>query len=290
MPAHRALRPPFMRHRKVSILLSSKASLLEARRGLALKSKTILDSNRIGGQQLASRAQLQALKFGVQFAISRETVTIQQVDGIHKLLLAGGIPVCARAVVVATGAQYRKLTVENYENSENRGLFYAATPMESILCKEKDVIVIGGGNSRWSGFDVSLGHRTACLPFVRGPSLVATMSQYLVSRIESSSRISLCTNCEIVALEGEPTLQSVTWVNRSTGERIQKEIEDVFVMIGAEPNTGWLYGTVALDKKGFILTESPAALKTPVCDQRPRHLRRRRRSRELGQARGFGCR
>jgi thioredoxin reductase (NADPH) len=80
------------------------------------------------------------------------------------------------------------------------------------------------------------------------------MSQYLVSRIESSSRISLCTNCEIVALEGQPTLQSVTWVNRSTGERTQKSIEDVFVMIGAEPNTGWLYGTVRLDKKGFILT------------------------------------
>ena len=77
------------------------------------------------------------------------------------------------------------------------------------------------------------------------------MSQYLVSRIESSSRISLCTNCEIVALEGEPTLQSVTWVNRSTGERTQKAIEDVFVMIGAEPNTGWLYGTVqSLEQEG----------------------------------------
>jgi thioredoxin reductase (NADPH) len=75
-----------------------------------------------------------------------------------------------------------------------------------------------------------------------------------VSRIESSSHISLCTNCEIVTLEGEPTLQSVTWVNRSTGERTKKAIEDVFVMIGAEPNTGWLFGTVQLDKKGFILT------------------------------------
>lgn len=80
------------------------------------------------------------------------------------------------------------------------------------------------------------------------------MSQYLVSRIENSSRISLCTNCEIVALEGKPILQSVTWVNRKTGERIKRAIEDVFVMIGAEPNTGWLYGTVRLDKKGFILT------------------------------------
>jgi thioredoxin reductase (NADPH) len=208
----------------------------------------------IGGQQLASRAQLQALKFGVQFAISRETVTVQQVDGIHKLLLAGGIPVCARAVVVATGAQYRKLTVENYENYENRGLFYAATPMESILCREKDVIVVGGGNSAGQASMFLSGIARHVYHVVRGPSLATTMSQYLVSRIESSSRISLCTNCEIVALEGQPTLQSVTWVNRKTGERIQKAIEDVFVMIGAEPNTGWLYGTVKLDKKGFILT------------------------------------
>jgi thioredoxin reductase (NADPH) len=208
----------------------------------------------IGGQQLASRAQLQALKFGVQFAISRETVTVQQVDGIHKLLLAGDIPLCARAVVVATGAQYRKLTVKNYENYENRGLFYAATPMESILCRDKDVIVVGGGNSAGQASMFLSGIARHVYHVVRGPSLATTMSQYLVSRIESSSRISLCTNCEIIELEGEPTLQSVTWVNRSTGERTQKAIQDVFVMIGAEPNTGWLYGTVRLDKKGFILT------------------------------------
>jgi thioredoxin reductase (NADPH) len=224
----------------------------------------------IGGQQLASRAQLQALKFGVQFAISRETVTVQQVDGIHKLLLAGGIPVCARAVVVATGAQYRKLTVENYENYENRGLFYAATPMESILCREKDVIVVGGGNSAGQAAMFLSGIAKHVYHIVRGPSLAATMSQYLVSRIESSSRISLCTNCEIVALEGEPTLQSVTWVNRQTGERTPKAIEDVFVMIGAEPNTGWLYGTVRLDKKGFILTGGNAGFEsTPYATSVP---------------------
>jgi thioredoxin reductase (NADPH) len=208
----------------------------------------------IGGQQLASRAQLQALKFGVQFAISRETVSVEQVDGIHRLLLAGGIPVCARAVVVASGAQYRKLTVQNYENYENRGLYYAATPMESMLCREKDVIVVGGGNSAGQAAMFLSGIAKHVYHIVRGPSLAATMSQYLVSRIENSSRITLCTNSEIVALEGQPDLQSVTWVNRSTAERTKKAIEDVFVMIGAEPNTGWLYGTVQLDKKGFILT------------------------------------
>jgi thioredoxin reductase (NADPH) len=208
----------------------------------------------IAGQQLASRAQLQALKFGVQFAISRETVSVQQTEGVHKLLLAGNIPVCARAVVVATGAQYRKLTVENYENYENRGLFYAATPMESILCRGKDVIVVGGGNSAGQAAMFLSAIARHVYHVVRASSLAGSMSQYLVSRIESSSRITLCTDSEIVVLEGDPTLQSVTWVNRSTGERTKKEIEDVFVMIGAEPNSGWLYGTLRLDQKGFILT------------------------------------
>ena len=175
----------------------------------------------IGGQQLASRAQFQALKFGVQFAISRETVTVEQVNGIHKLILAGGIPVRARAVVVASGAQYRKLAVMNYENYENRGLFYAATPMESILCREKDVIVVGGGNSAGQAAMFLSGIARHVHHIVRGPSLAKSMSQYLVSRIESSPRITLWTNSEIVALEGDPTLQSVTWVNRVTGERTQ---------------------------------------------------------------------
>jgi thioredoxin reductase (NADPH) len=146
------------------------------------------------------------------------------------------------------------LTVKNYEHYENCGLFYAATPMESILCRDKNVVVVGGGNSAGQASMFLSGIAKHVYHVVRGPSLAATMSQYLVSRIESSSRISLCTNCEIVALEGEPTLQSVTWVNRVTGERKQTSSGDVFVMIGAEPNTGWLYGTVRLDKKGFILT------------------------------------
>ena len=101
----------------------------------------------ISGQRLASRAQLQALKFGVRFAISRQVVTAEQVDGIHKLTLAGGIPVCSRAVVVASGAQYRKLSVQNYAEFENRGIYYAATSMEGVLCRDKEVIVVGGGNS-----------------------------------------------------------------------------------------------------------------------------------------------
>lgn len=208
----------------------------------------------ISGQQLATRAHLQALKFGVHFAISREVITIEQVNGIHKLTLQGGIPVCARAVVVASGAQYRKLDVENYQKYDNRGLHYAATAMESVLCRNEEVVVVGGGNSAGqaslflSGFAKHVHH------LVRRSSMAETMSQYLISRIENSSHITVYTESEIVSLDGDISLDRVTWVNLGTDERTVKDVSSVFVMIGAEPNTGWLFGTVRLDKKGFILT------------------------------------
>ena len=208
----------------------------------------------ISGQRLASRAQLQALKFGVRFAISREVITAQQIGGIHKLTLAGGIPVCTRSVVVASGAQYRTLSVENYGQYENRGIYYAATAMESLLCRENEVIVVGGGNSAGQAAVFLSGIAKHVHHIVRGKSLANSMSQYLISRIESSSHITLYPNSEIEKLEGESSLKRVTWVNRITGERTVKPIGSVFVMIGAEPNSGWLFGTVRLDKKGFILT------------------------------------
>jgi thioredoxin reductase (NADPH) len=208
----------------------------------------------ISGQRLASRAQLQALKFGVRFAISRETITAEQIDGIHKLTLAGGIPVCSRSVVVASGAQYRKISVENYDQFENRGIYYAATAMESMRCRENEVIVVGGGNSAGQAAIFLSGIAKHVHHIVRGKSLASTMSQYLISRIESSSHITLHTESEIVKLEGDSSLECVTWINRKTGESTVKPIGSVFVMIGAEPNSGWLFGTVRLDKKGFILT------------------------------------
>ncbi|MGB7134522.1 MAG: FAD-dependent oxidoreductase [Acidobacteriaceae bacterium] len=208
----------------------------------------------ISGQRLASRAQLQALKFGVRFAISRETIAAEQVDGIHRLTLAGGIPVRSRSVVVASGAQYRKLSVENYARFENCGIYYAATAMESVFCRDKEVIVVGGGNSAGQAALFLSGVARHVHHIVRGKSLASTMSQYLVSRIENSSRITLYTQSEIVKLEGRSSLESVTWINRETGESIVKPIESVFAMIGAEPNSGWLFGTVRLDTRGFILT------------------------------------
>jgi thioredoxin reductase (NADPH) len=208
----------------------------------------------ISGQQLATRAQLQALKFGVHFAISREVITIEQLDGIHKLTLQGGHQICARTVVVASGAQYRKLGVKNYLKYENRGLYYAATAMESELCRDHEAIIVGGGNSAGQASLFLSGIAKHVHHLVRGPSFSETMSQYLISRVENSSHITVHTKSEIVELDGEPSLKRVTWANLNTGERTVRNISTVFVMVGAEPNTGWLFGTVRLDKKGFILT------------------------------------
>jgi thioredoxin reductase (NADPH) len=190
----------------------------------------------------------------VSFAISRETITSEQIDGIHKLTLAGGVTVRARAVVVASGAQYRKLSAKNYGRFENCGIFYAATAMEAAFCREKEIIVVGGGNSAGQAALFLSGIAKHVHHILRAKSLAATMSQYLISRLESASNITLYTHSELVEFEGGPTLELATWVNRETGESITKPIGSVFVMIGAEPNSGWLFGTVRLDRKGFILT------------------------------------
>lgn len=211
----------------------------------------------VSGAQLASRGHLQALKFGVRFAISRDVVSTAQVDDHHRLLLSSGLAVCARSVVIASGARYRRLNVDNDEAFENRGLFYAATAMEALLCRDRDIVVVGGGNSAGQASVFLSGVARHVHHVVRGPSLQSSMSQYLISRMERSPNITLHTHSDIAELEGQSSLEFVTWKNRSSGEVVRKPISAVFVMIGAEPNSGWIYGTAKLDAKGFVLTGTP---------------------------------
>ena len=208
----------------------------------------------VSGAQLASRGHLQALKFGVRFAISREVVSTAIVDGQHRLILAGGLTVCARSVVIASGARYRRLNVKNHEDFENRGLYYAATAMESLLCRDREIIVVGGGNSAGQASVFLSGIAKHVHHLVRASSLNVSISQYLISRIERSPHITLHTDTEVNELEGKAGLEFVTWTNRKARKSIRKPISSVFVMIGAEPNSGWVYGTVELNNKGFVLT------------------------------------
>lgn len=213
----------------------------------------------VSGQELASRAQMQAQKFGARLAVSREAIRIDQDAGLHKIFLRGGTSVCCRSVVIATGAKYRKLDVADYSRYENQGIYYAATAMEANLVRGHQVAVVGGGNSAGQAAVFLSGVASHVHLILRGEELSGTMSQYLISRIESSDRITLHRNTEITGLAGDTTLSSVTWGERSYGQAETQPIRGVFVMIGAEPNTGWLFGTLQLDKKGFIVTGTVGA-------------------------------
>ncbi len=228
----------------------------------------------ISGQALAGRAQVQAQKFGARLAISRPAVAIAK-NGAYRVTLEGGSIVSSRAVVVATGARYRKLDVPNYEKYEGQGIHYAATAMEAQLCQNEEIAVIGGGNSAGQAAIFLSRHAKCVFILVRSRSLAATMSDYLVQRIEASPHIILLTETEITGLEGEDYLRQCTWTNRATGESVVKPIGNIFVMIGAQPNTDWLKDCVELDDKGFVLTGVDAATEkrigvmSPYCTSRP---------------------
>jgi thioredoxin reductase (NADPH) len=211
----------------------------------------------ISGQRLASRAHLQALKFGVRFAISREIVSAEQIEGIHRLTLAGGIPVCARAVVIASGARYRKLSVENYSQYESRGIYYAATAMESMLCRENEVIVVGGGNSAGQAAVFFSNYAEQVNVLVRRAGLELTMSQYLIDQIAAKGNIRVEPYTQVIAAEGDDHLEQIVTRRTLPGEMEQVETraaDALFVMIGADASTKWLPKALERDAKGYICT------------------------------------
>ena len=208
----------------------------------------------ISGQALAGRAWIQSQKFGATFAIARPATDIEREGRTYRIATEDDRSVRARAVVLACGATYRTLDLPDYEKYEGQGIHYAATALEAQFCSGQEVAVVGGGNS--AGQSAVFLSRTAkhVHVLVRGDGLAASMSDYLVSRIEQSSRITLHTNTELTALHGDRLLREVTWTNSETGENERKSIGNVFVMIGAVPNTKWLGDCVELDEKGFVLT------------------------------------
>jgi thioredoxin reductase (NADPH) len=156
--------------------------------------------------------------------------------------------------VIATGAQYRKLPLENLLRFEGAGVYYGATFVEAQLCGGEEVVVVGGGNSAGQAA-VFLAETTKHVyMLVRSSGLAATMSRYLIRRIENSPTITLHPQTEIVAVEGKDHLESVSWRNSQTGQTEKHEISHIFIMTGADPNTRWLDSCIALDDKGFIKT------------------------------------
>jgi thioredoxin reductase (NADPH) len=207
----------------------------------------------ISGQELASRAYLQAQKFGAEVLIAKGTRLIcDRKPYIVEVESGGRIP--ARTVVIATGAEYRRLRLENLSRFEGAGVYYAATSVEAKLCDREEVIVVGGGNAAGQAavFLAETAKRVHML--VRSTDLAENMSRYLIRRIRETPTIVLRPRTEIVALEGGDNLELVHWRNSQTGQTEEHNISHVFVMTGADPNTRWLNGCVVLDAKGFIKT------------------------------------
>ncbi len=207
----------------------------------------------ISGQELAARAYTQAQKFGATMLIANAT-RLACDRKPYTVELENGDRISGRAIVIATGAQYRRPPLENLSRFEGVGVYYGATFVEAQLCGGEEVVVVGGGNSAGQAavFLAQTAKRVYML--VRSAGLAESMSRYLIRRIEETSAIVLRPYTEIVSLEGGDHLESIRWRNNQTGETEEHKISHVFVMIGAVPNTRWLEGCVALDAKGFIKT------------------------------------
>jgi thioredoxin reductase (NADPH) len=208
----------------------------------------------ISGQELAARAYTQAQKFGAHVMIAKGAQHLTCDRKPYAIEIEDGVRVLTRTVIIATGAEYRRIPLQNLQRFDGAGVYYGATFIEAQLCGGEEVIVVGGGNSAGqAAVFLSQTARHVHL-LVRAGGLAASMSRYLIRRIEESSNITLRTHTEIGALEGSDHLERVQWRDNQTGHSETRDISHVFVMTGAAPNTRWLGGCVVLDAKAFIKT------------------------------------
>lgn len=208
----------------------------------------------ISGQDLANRAYTQAQKFGADLIIARSAVKLACSKRPYAIEIEGGTRIAARTIVIATGAQYRRLPIENLSRYEGIGVYYGATYIEAQLCGNEEVIVVGGGNSAGQAAVFLSDSAKHVHVLIRSAGLADTMSRYLIRRIEESPKITLHPFTEIDAIEGNGRIDCVRWKNNQTGANETHRIHHIFLMTGATPNTGWLDNCVALDDKGFIKT------------------------------------
>jgi thioredoxin reductase (NADPH) len=208
----------------------------------------------ISGQDLTRRAFVQAEKFGARIAVARSARALKCVQSPYTIELDDGASAQGRSVIVAAGAQYRKLALPNLAQFEGVGIYYAATAIEAQVCRSEELAIVGGGNSAGQAAVFLSAHAKHVHILVRGAGLAETMSRYLISRIEASPEITVRTRTEIEALEGDGHLERIRWRDTTTGASEIHEIRHLFVMTGAEPNTAWLGGCLDLDAKQFIRT------------------------------------
>jgi thioredoxin reductase (NADPH) len=208
----------------------------------------------LSGAELASRALVQADKFGARTTVPQEAVGLRRENNHYRVTLSEGGEVAGRSVIVATGARYRRLNIPRLERFEGVSVHYAATEAEAQMCRGNEVAVVGGGNSAGQAA-VFLAERVAKVNLlIRGGDLGRSMSRYLIDRIERTANIELLVHAEVRELMGDLALEGVVVEDNRSGERRTLEARALFVFIGAEANTGWLKGTIALDERGFVPT------------------------------------
>lgn len=209
----------------------------------------------LSGMELASRAMVQANKFGARTTVPQEACVLERKDGCYKIRLSEGGEVRGSSVIVASGARYRRLDVPRLEEFEGLSVHYAATEAEAQMCADEEVAVVGGGNSAGQAAVFLAGRARKVYLLIRGDELGKSMSRYLVDRVEAAENIELLTNTEIRELLGdEAPLEGVVVENKRKGARRTLGTRSLFVFIGADANADWLEGTLQLDDKGFVLT------------------------------------
>jgi thioredoxin reductase (NADPH) len=207
----------------------------------------------ISGGDLAFKAEVQALKFGARVAVPHRATGLSCAGELFEVQLDGLMTLQARSLVIATGARYRRLGLPDQERFEGAGIYYAATELEARLCRDAEVVVVGGGNSAGQAAMFLAGTARRVHLVYRGPDLGHSMSRYLISRLESAPNVRIHRNCAVRDPRGDERLRSVTIVD-GAGEPEPITVGAMFVMIGADPCTDWLRGTLALDDQGFVLT------------------------------------
>ncbi len=213
----------------------------------------------VSGAELTARAAIQAEKFEARLTFPCEAVALEQRDGLHLVRLSDGDEVVARAVIVATGASYRRLPLERLEELEGFGVYYAATLAEARMCAGSAVAVVGGGNSAGQAALFLAGETSRVSLIVRRPDLTETMSRYLIDEIARDERIELLAQTEVAELHGDGRLDGVTILDRLDDSHRRLDVGALFVLIGADPHTDWLAGSLAMDRAGFILTGADVA-------------------------------
>ena len=224
----------------------------------------------ISGADLVWRGEVQAMKFGTRFLMPRRVVGLEHQDnGRFCACFDNGRRISAGTVVVATGVQYKRLPIDRLADYEGAGVYYAATENEARYCRDTAAVVIGGGNSAGQAAMYLSRSAERVHLIVRGRSLAASMSSYLSSRLEADPRITIEYESEVTAVAGAAKLETVVIRNRADGSEREVPTCALFVMVGAEPNTEWLSGLVALDDKGFVLTGDAASASSPYATSEP---------------------